>query len=59
MKALAYLIITVLAITPYCWNGYKLANCDFKSDYKCEIIHGIGVVIPPSALITVWFDADN
>lgn len=59
MKLSIILIITALAITPYMWNGYKLANCDFESDYKCEVIHGIGVVIPPSAFITVWFDADN
>jgi len=53
------IVIAILACVPWVWNGYKLANCDFKSDYKCEAIHGIGVVIPPSAFITVWFSDDD
>jgi len=52
-------IIFVIAVTPYLWNGYKLSNCDFESDYKCEIIHGIGVVVPPLAFVTVWFGDDG
>jgi hypothetical protein len=59
MKLLPLLIIAVIACTPYVWNGYKLSNCDFESNYKCEAIHGIGVVIPPAAFITVWFDDDG
>ena len=48
-----------LMCTPYVWNAYKLSNCDFESNYKCEAIHGIGVVIPPTALVTVWFADDS
>lgn len=59
MKTSTVLIISVLAITPYVWNGFKLASCDFESDYKCEIIHGIGVLIPPTAFIAVWFNDDG
>ena len=52
-------LFIVAALTPYTWNAVKLSNCDFESDFKCEIIHGIGAVIPPSSLITVWFSDDS
>jgi len=53
------ILIILLAVTPYTVNGYKLSNCDFESDYKCEIIHGIGVILPPTALVTMWFGSDS
>ena len=57
MKTL--LALFILAVTPWIWNGVKFLGCDFESDYKCEAIHGIGVVIPPAAFITVWVDSDS
>jgi hypothetical protein len=51
-------IISILAITPWVWNLVKLTNCDFESSYKCEVIHGLGVVVPPASYITVWFADD-
>lgn len=59
MNLKTLLIVALLVATPYIWNGYKLAGCDFESSYKCEVIHGVGVVIPPTAYITVWFDDDR
>ena len=59
MKLSTLFIIFVLAVTPWIWNGFKFASCDFESDYKCEAIHGIGVVVPPAAFITVWFGSDG
>ena len=59
MNLKTIIILAVLACIPYVWNAYKLAGCDFKSDYKCEVVHGIGAVIPPAAFITVWFDDDG
>lgn len=53
------MILFAILVTPYLLNGYKLINCDFKSDYKCEVIHGIGAVIPPMAFITAWFGSDD
>ena len=46
-------IITLLCLLPYGINGYKLSQCDFKSGYKCEILHGMGVIVPPTAFVTV------
>lgn len=59
MKALSLLVLAALVCTPYVWNVYKLAGCDFESNYKCEVIHLIGAVIPPTAYVTVWFDDDR
>ena len=51
-------LILVLIITLWVWNFTKLTDCDFEPDYRCEIIHGIGI-IPPITFITVWFSSDN
>lgn len=59
MKLSTMLIILVIAAIPWVWNGVKFTNCDFESDYKCEIIHGAGVFIPPASWITVWFGTDE
>lgn len=53
------LVIAFLVIIPWFVNVYKVTKCDFKEDYRCEIVHGAGVVIPPVALITVWMDTDT
>lgn len=44
---------------PWPLNAYKLSQCDFEADYKCEVLHTIGVFVPPAALITVWFGTDQ
>ncbi len=59
MNMKTMMILFAILVTPYLLNGYKLINCDFKSDYKCEVIHGIGAVIPPMAFITAWFGSDD
>lgn len=59
MKLTTLLIIFAIAITPWVWNAAKFAQCDFESNYKCEIIHGIGLFVPPASWITVWFDTDE
>lgn len=50
-----YLILWNILIICYIINIYRLFQCDFKEPYKEEIIHLIGVFIPPLNLITVWF----
>lgn len=59
MKIAALLVITILLSIPWVWNAFKFAGCDFESNYKCEVIHGAGVFVPPAAFITVWFDGDG
>ncbi len=47
-----------LSLGAWIWNANKLASCDFKAPYMCEIIHNVGLILPPIAIITVWFDID-
>jgi len=57
-----FMWIAVVILVVGCWVGnvIKLSDCDFASPYKCEIIHGVGL-LGPVAVVTVWFgtDADN
>ena len=48
----------IFSLGAWIWNATKLASCDFNAPYKCELIHSIGLVLPPIAIITVWFDID-
>lgn len=59
MKLPTLLIIAAIASIPWVWNAVKFVDCDFKSDYRCEVIHVAGVFMPPAAWITVWFDDDS
>ena len=51
--------LCLILINIWGWNVKKLASCDFKSDYKCEVIHLLGTVVPPLSIGTVWFDDDG
>ena len=51
-------VVAIVMITPWIVNAVKLSNCDFEANYRCEVIHGAGL-IPPVAWITVWFDDDK
>lgn len=55
--ALYFAFISSL-ITAWGFNLVKLTDCDFDAPYKCEIIHGVGIV-PVVALFTVWFEDDS
>ena len=52
-------LIAIIFTIPWLINIYKLVGCDFKSDYKCEAVHALGVFVGPASLITVWFDDDR
>jgi len=59
MAGVFVLTIVVLIAAPWLWNAAKFANCDFESNYRCEAIHGIGIIMPPASYVTVWFDDDK
>lgn len=55
-KVLFYqLFIWIFFIVCWVWNLIKFIKCDFAPIDKHEIIHGLGVFLPPSSVITVWF----
>ena len=49
--------IFLISVWPY--NLYKFVSCDFEPDYKCEAVHGIGIIVPPASFVTVFFGADE
>ncbi len=50
MKLLTYVIVIVIFSSPWVVNAWKLSDCDFEGNLKCEFIHGVGLVIPPTAV---------
>lgn len=59
MKELIGIAVVLLLLSAWPVNLYKFVNCDFEPDYKCEAVHGVGVLVPPSSLITMWFGTDE
>ena len=57
VELIMVLIFVFLAVS-YIVNAYKLSGCDFEPNYKCEFIHGVGL-IPTLQIVTVWFDTDE
>jgi len=56
---IAPILLVLGGVFSYVGNVIKVTNCDFASDFRCEVIHGVGVIIPPASLITVWFEDDS
>lgn len=50
-----FLIVSI----PFFNNIYDLSRCDFEEPYRCEVIHTVGLVMPPLSYITMWFDSDE
>ena len=51
--------VCILLVMGVAWvvNFVKLTDCDFEPSYRCEAIHGAGI-IPPVAVVTAWFGTD-
>ncbi|MFA6199095.1 MAG: hypothetical protein WC679_01650 [Bacteroidales bacterium] len=52
-------LVVILAVVGYIKNIVAVVNCDFASPYKCEIVHGVGVFVPPVGAIAGWMDLGN
>lgn len=54
------IVVFAVLIIPvsWIWNFVKLTDCDFDANYRCELIHGFGVIVPPASVVTVWFATD-
>ena len=51
-------VVTIWLIFAIAWliNVVKFVQCDFKESYKEELIHGVGIVFAPTAIVTVWYN---
>ncbi len=56
---LLFVLVVVVGGGSWIWNAVKLTSCDFESNYRCELIHGAGLVVPPMSIATVWFGDDG
>lgn len=54
MRKLPVLILLGLYLSVWVLNLIKFCQCDFDAPWKSEIIHGIGVFLPPTSIVTVW-----
>lgn len=56
-----FIVFCGLVIVLLSWivNAQKLASCDFEPNYRCEIIHGTGLIVIPTSVLTVWFSDDG
>jgi len=54
-SALLVFAIWVYFIIAWVVNLVQFINQDFEAPYKGEVIRAVGVFIPPTASITVWF----
>ena len=56
---IAVMSIIISVPVAWCFNTAKLIDCDFRAEYRCEVVHTIGTVIPPLSVVTVWFATDK
>ena len=58
MKVFTVIWFTIVLFCVYGWvnNVVKLANCDFEPSYKAEVIHGVGILIPPVGFVVGYMD---
>jgi len=56
---IANLIIFIFVVICWIVNLVKFTECDFEAPYKSEIIHGIGVFMPPASAVTCWFPIEE
>ena len=50
------LIIQLYSVGSYVGNVVRLVQCDWsgQGSWKGEVVHAVGVFIPPVSLVTVW-----
>ena len=51
----------ILTVVCFGWNIWKTIQCDWTSQtsWKPEVVHTVGIVVPPASLITVWYGTDD
>lgn len=48
-------VFWVYLIGSWVVNVVKFCKSDFDAPFKEEIIHGLGIILPPISMITCWF----
>jgi hypothetical protein len=58
-SSLIFMSIAFTLLLAWPLNAFRFARCDFEPSYKGEVVHGIGIIIPPVALISAWSNWDR
>ena len=48
-------VFLLMFVAAWFINLFTLFACDFDAPYKEEVIHFIGLFVPPASIITAWF----
>jgi len=60
MGYVLYFAILIAGVLGWGMNIYKFVNdCDFASPYKCELVRGVGTVVPPIGAIIGYMDIEE
>lgn len=59
LMVLLMIILIVCIGYGYINNIVELVHCDFKPSYKAEILHSIGVIVPPVGVIMGFCDIND
>ena len=49
-----YIVLGVYSILTWLINLMRFIHCDFEAPFWEEIIHGLGIILPPVAWFTAW-----
>lgn len=54
------IVLALISLVAVCYvnNVLDFVDCDFQAPYKCEIVHGVGVVLPPVSVVTTFVGTD-
>ena len=60
MGYVLYSVIIIAGAIGWGMNIYKMINeCDFESPYKCELVRGVGTVVPIIGAVTGYMDIEG
>jgi hypothetical protein len=51
-----YIAIVVALVVGYIGNLVAFVRCDFEPSYKAEVLHGVGIVVPPVGAVFGYCD---
>ena len=54
----AAIIVIVLAVSGWVMNLVGFIRCDFEAPYRCEVVRGVGIFIPPVGAVAGWVSID-
>ena len=49
-------VIILVVVLLWIANAIEFSKCDFESPYKCEVMHGIGIVVAPLGWVFGFID---